>query len=208
MSQHQPIVFPAWDPAVDQGKFGSSLHGMKVLACERGHHGSAQPATIVSANHYIEHTPWGSSNDNSMNVKFDSHAHSTKVPAKYVWPVINSTKSGAAVSLAALGGSDRQTEKEKVIELHRLLKQAKEHILALSGEKGRLLAEMMTVSKENMDLKMTLLKSRQDGITQSEQLAHALAKITSIRKRSMELETAAIAAQQMLQDETNPLPQR
>jgi len=173
MSRHLPIAFPAWDPAVDQGKFGSSLHGMKVLACERGHHASAKPATVVSANHYIEHTPWGSSNDNSVNVKFDGHVHSTRVSAKHVWPVINGTESGDAVNLAALGGSDTQAAKKSVIQLQIQLKKAKEHILSLSGEKKRLLEDMMAISKENMDLKVALQKSREDGITQSEQLMAA-----------------------------------
>jgi len=208
MSRHLPIAFPAWDPAVDQGKFGSSLHGMKVLACERGRHASAKPATVVSANHYIEHTPWGSSNDNSVNVKFDGHVHSTRVSAKHVWPVINGTESGDAVNLAALGGSDTEAANERAMQMQILLKNAKEHIKSLCGEKERLLADMTAITNENMDLKVALLKSRQDGITQSEQLVAADAKMALMQKRSMELEKAAVAAQQMLQDETNPIPRR
>ena len=208
MSQHQPIAFPSWDPAVDQGQFGSSLHGTKVLACNKGHCAPAKPATIVSVNHYIQHAPWGSANDNSITVKFDGQAHSATVPAKHVWPVVNGTNSGGAIGLGALGESDGQSEKTSVIELHELIKTAKQHILDLCEEKKRLLAKMHDVSNENNALKQALVKSRQDGITQNQQLAEAQTLITSMRKRSMELETAAVAAQQMLQDETNPLPQR
>jgi len=134
--------------------------------------------------------------------------HSTRVSAKHVWPVINGTESGDAVNLAALGGSDTQAAKERAIQLQIQLKNAKEHIISLSGEKKRLLKDMEAISQENTDLKVALQKSRQDGIIQREQLMAADAKMALMLKRSMELEKAAVAAQQMLQDETNPISRR
>jgi len=134
--------------------------------------------------------------------------HSTRVSAKHVWPVINGTESGDAVNLAALGGSDTQAAKKREIQLQKQLEIAKEHIISLSGEKERLLEDMKAINQENKALKMALQTSMQDGLTQSEQLIAANAKIASMRKRSIELENAAVAAQQMLQNETNPIPPR